>query len=252
MNALHKKQKGDRTIFKMLKSSIKDPFIAIKPSTKLIDFIKTLDDPTIDLPENLLTVYRTFTKDNQKRNVIKQPLPNIDYTKDEKSLLNSLNEDPSKAKDLESCLKSLSLNVKEDKDDDSSSDIESVSAHESDTKKSISKSRAKLNRAKERQKEISKLQLNLNDLKWIHQHLANKRPTDESVGYLHDMIAGSQLILPKNLLVERNPELEARCQRLKREQEEQSYRMMTKNVDCSRAHIPEDTIAYQSLYSIFN
>lgn len=234
----------------MLKSSINDPSIAIKPSSKLIDFIKTLDDPTIDLPKNLLTVYRTITKDNQKRNVINEPLPTIDYTKDEKSLLNSLN-DPSKTDNLDTCLKSLSLNVKEEEDKDSLSDIESVSAHESDTKKSISKNKAKLNRAKEWQKELSKLELNLNDLKWIHQYLVNKRKTDESIGYLHDLIAGSQLILPKNMIVERNPELEARCQRLKREQEEQSYRMMTKNVDCSRSHIPEDTIAYQSLYSIF-
>lgn len=238
----------------MLKSSIQDPSIAIRPSSKLIDFIKTLDDPTIDLPANLLTVYRNFTKDNQKRNVIEKPLPNIDYTNDETSLLNSLNDDPSKKDNFESCLKSLSLNVKqkeeEQEDEDSSSDIESVSAHESDTKKSISKNKAKLNRAKERLKELAKLELNLNDLKWIHQHLAIKRKTDESAGYLHDLIDGSQLILPRNAIVERNPELEARCQRLKREQEEQSYRMMTKNVDCSRSHIPEDTIAYQSLYSM--
>lgn len=235
----------------MLKSSIEDPSIAIKPSSKLFAFIKTLDDPTIDLPKNLLNVYRIFTKDIRKRNVVREPLPNIDYTNDEKSLLNSINADSTNADNLESCLKSLCLNVANE-DEDSSSDIESVSAHESDTANSIGKNKAKVNRAKERQKELSKLELNLNDLKWIHQHLAIARQTDESVGYLHDLIGGSQLILPKNVIIERNPELEARCQRLKRQQEEQTYRMMTKNVDCSRSHVPEDTIAYQSMYSIFN
>lgn len=229
----------------MLKNTIKDPSIAIKPSAKLIDFIKTLDDASIDLPENLLNVYRGFTKDNQMRTISREPIPSIAYTEVEKNLLNSLQNDVSKNDELDECLRSLNLKINDDDDDDSSSDVESLSVHD----KSISKNKARINRAKQRQKDLSKLYLSLNDLKWLHQYLANVRKTEESVGYLHELIADSQLILPKNVMIERNPELEARCQRLKREQEEQSYRMMTKNVDCSRTHIPEDTISYQSMVS---
>lgn len=232
----------------MLKTSIKDPSIAIKPSAKLIDFIKTLNDTSIDLPENLLNVYRTFTKDNQKRNIYTRPFSSINYTEHEKELLNKLQKDSVKNDELDSCLRSLSLNVANDDDDDdnnSPSDIESLSAHES-----IGKNKARQNRAKQRQKELGKLQLNLTDLRWLHQHLNDARKNNETIEYLHELLEGSQLILPKNVMVERNPELEARCQRLKREQEEQTYRMMTKNVDCVRTHAPEDTIAYQGLIQI--
>lgn len=44
----------------------------------------------------------------------------------------------------------------------------------------------------------------------------------------------------------RNPELEARVQRLKKEQEDREYRAMTKNVDTVRMRHPDDSIGYQS------
>lgn len=238
------RRERQNTNIKMLKNSIKDPSIAIKPSAKLIDFIKSLDDATIDLPENLLNIYRAYTKDTRDRKIYNQSFEPVVYSMDEQSLLQTLENDLSTNDGFEKCLNSLSLDVEEETE--SSSDVETVSEHES----KMSKNKAKQNRAKQRQKELSRLELNLNDLKWLHQYLSIARQQDDSVGYLHDLIDGAHLVLPRNVMIERNPVLEARCQRLKREQEEQSYRMMTKNVDCSRTHIPEDTIAYQSTKKI--
>lgn len=227
----------------MNKGSIKDPSIALKPSSKLVEFIKTLDDPSIDLPENLLKLYRAFTKDTSDRNIHQQPIPIQSYSKEEQKLLDGLRDESKQSSSIGQCLKSLSVSF--DNDEESSSDeIETLSADDS---KSTGKNQARKNRAKQREKELSRLTLTLTDLKWLNQYLAKLRETDESVSYLHELIEGSKLILPKNEVIERNPELEARCQKLRREQEEQRYRMMTKNVDCSRTQDPEETISYQSM-----
>lgn len=226
----------------MVKSSIKDQSISIKPSERLIYFIKSLDDVSIDLPENLLKVYGAFTQDTRKRNICKQTIPNKALTEDERKLLIALSDDTfQNTTDLQKCFESLSVNSNHDDKNDSTSEIEEmISAGER-----ISKHKARQIRAKQREKELSKLTLNLSDLKWLHQYLLIARRTDNSVGYLHELIEGSQLILPSNEFTERNPELEERCQRLKREQDDQRYRLMTRNVDCTRSYEPEDTISYQ-------
>ncbi|KAL1397837.1 hypothetical protein pipiens_009443 [Culex pipiens pipiens] len=53
------------------------------------------------------------------------------------------------------------------------------------------------------------------------------------------------LILPENEQQKRNAELEARCQKLRKEQEAREYEAMTRNVDNVRTHMPQDTIAFQ-------
>lgn len=228
----------------MSKGPIKNPSIAIQPAKKLIDFIKTLNNPSIALPENLLRVYQGFTLDKKERKIDHEPVPHPQLTTDDQNLLRKLTiEEP--AVDLGECLKNLALNATEETDDDSddsTSDLESVSKE----KKSNSKNRARRERIKQMKKEHSKLTLNLNDLRWLNRHLNEQRQIDENVGYLYELLEGSKLVLPQNEIIERNPELEARCQRLRREQDERSYKTMTKNVDCSRTHAPDDTIAYQS------
>ncbi|XP_055310233.1 transmembrane protein 199 isoform X2 [Sitodiplosis mosellana] len=207
----------------MVKVSIKDQSIGIKPSEKLIDFIKSsLNDVSIDLPENLLKVYEAFTQDIQKRNIYKQPIPTEALTEEERKLLIALSDDTfQNTTDLQKCLESLSVYTCHDDENNSNSEIEEIVSTGGER---ISKNKARQIRAKQREKELSKLTLNLSDLKWLHQYL---------------------LVLPSNEYTERNPELEARCQRLKREQDDLIYRLMTKNVDCSRSHEPEETISYQ-------
>ncbi|XP_055310232.1 uncharacterized protein LOC129573582 isoform X1 [Sitodiplosis mosellana] len=228
----------------MVKVSIKDQSIGIKPSEKLIDFIKSsLNDVSIDLPENLLKVYEAFTQDIQKRNIYKQPIPTEALTEEERKLLIALSDDTfQNTTDLQKCLESLSVYTCHDDENNSNSEIEEIVSTGGER---ISKNKARQIRAKQREKELSKLTLNLSDLKWLHQYLLGKRKTDNSISYLHELIEGSQLVLPSNEYTERNPELEARCQRLKREQDDLIYRLMTKNVDCSRSHEPEETISYQ-------
>lgn len=63
--------------------------------------------------------------------------------------------------------------------------------------------------------------------------------------YLHELLDVSQLILPRNEVVERNPVLEARIKILQKEQEEREYKAMTRNVDMTKKFAVEDTLAYQ-------
>uniref|UniRef100_A0A182VPU3 Endoplasmic reticulum-based factor for assembly of V-ATPase n=1 Tax=Anopheles minimus TaxID=112268 RepID=A0A182VPU3_9DIPT len=87
--------------------------------------------------------------------------------------------------------------------------------------------------------------LNLSDIKWLYTTLKEMRQTDPTVPYLQTLLSGCQLRLPTNPIQERNPELEARCKRLRKEQEDREYYRMTKNVDSIRKHMPEETISYQ-------
>lgn len=224
----------------MSKGPITNPSIAIQPSKVLIDFIKTLDDPSIALPENLLRVYQAFTSNTEERKIDRKPIPQPQFTADEEKRLKQLNDEKPSV-DLDECLKALALNGSTDSDD-------SISDLEADPKEENvkGKNKARRERAKQKEKELSKFTLNLNDLRWIHRYLNEQRAKGEDAVYLHELLNGSKLVLPQNDIVERNPELEARCQRLRREQNERTYQSMTKNVDCSRTHAPDDTISYQS------
>lgn len=81
-------------------------------------------------------------------------------------------------------------------------------------------------------------QICIADLEWLKAQSAIETP-------LHELLMGSEILLPQPVEIPRNSELEARIQRLKLEQQERDYRAMTKNVDNMRVKQPEDTIAYQ-------
>ncbi|XP_073817552.1 uncharacterized protein [Musca autumnalis] len=83
------------------------------------------------------------------------------------------------------------------------------------------------------------------DLRWLSQALGTLRSKGIVDVYLNDLLETCSLELPKNAIIERNPELEARCQKLRLEQQNLEYRKMTKDVDATLKHYPEDTIAYQ-------
>lgn len=93
--------------------------------------------------------------------------------------------------------------------------------------------------------EESKKFLLLEDLHWLKEFIDSENAkTDEKV-YFHELFEGSNLVLPENKEVPRNPELEKRCIKLKAQQENRVYKAMTKNIDNVRMRHPEDTIAYQ-------
>ncbi|XP_058836913.1 transmembrane protein 199 [Topomyia yanbarensis] len=87
--------------------------------------------------------------------------------------------------------------------------------------------------------------ISLADLKWLNQAMSRLRNDDPTVPYLHELMHDCEIILPENEIMERNPELEARCQKLRRQQEAKQYEAMTRNVDSLRTHHPQDTISFQ-------
>lgn len=84
--------------------------------------------------------------------------------------------------------------------------------------------------------------LDIADIKWLHANVVEGL----AEVFLHELVSGEDIVLPEPETLPRNPELEARIQRLKVQQMEREYRSMTKNVDSVRVNYPEDSIAYQS------
>lgn len=160
------------------------------------------------------------------------------FSKEEIKILNDL----PKNENTEFNLADLTIDYDDDSDDDELDEsIENLSS------KPMSKNQALKQKRLRREKERAKLTINLNDIKWLNNKLTEKRNADADFKlYLNQLLKGSRLVLPKNEILERNPELEARCVRLRLEQEQRMYNAMTKNVDSSRQKLPEDTISYQS------
>lgn len=80
--------------------------------------------------------------------------------------------------------------------------------------------------------------LTVSDVKWLKHNIELELP-------LHELLTKWDIEVPEPPVIPRNPELEARIQRLKVEQEERDYRSMTRNVDAVRMKHPEETIGYQ-------
>ncbi|XP_015436221.1 PREDICTED: transmembrane protein 199 [Dufourea novaeangliae] len=96
--------------------------------------------------------------------------------------------------------------------------------------------------SKDKQKD---LKLELDDIRWLNQYLEEHRKAKQENVYLHDLLEAADIELPTPKVTPRNPELEARVQKLKAQQDAREYRAMTKSVDSIRRELPEDTIAYQ-------
>ena len=83
----------------------------------------------------------------------------------------------------------------------------------------------------------------------IMQHLSIQTDNGEKV-YLHDLIKGSSIILPSPPPdPPRNKELEARVERLRKEQEQRQYNKMVHNVS-RKPEMKEETFASESKYNI--
>lgn len=85
--------------------------------------------------------------------------------------------------------------------------------------------------------------LRTDDLLWLYHNLNDRNL------YLHDLLKNSIILVPENKKVERNPELEKRCEQLKIQHENKLYKTMTKNVDNIRIRHSEDTIGFQRKFS---
>ncbi|KAK9889949.1 hypothetical protein WA026_008759 [Henosepilachna vigintioctopunctata] len=87
--------------------------------------------------------------------------------------------------------------------------------------------------------------LKIEDLRWLYEYIVEENIKNEKKVYLHELMENSELLLPENMEIPRNPELEKRCKQLRIQLENQKYQNMTKNIDNARKRLPEDTIGYQ-------
>lgn len=94
------------------------------------------------------------------------------------------------------------------------------------------------------QKDDEDVHLCLADIKWLQDHFVISHDNGR-LNSFHDLMIGCDVKLPEPEVQPRNQELEARIQRLKAEQADREYKAMTKNVDTTRVHEPEETISYQ-------
>lgn len=105
---------------------------------------------------------------------------------------------------------------------------------------------ASLRKSKRHKKEkVANATLKIEDLRWLNKYLKEHRKTDVEKIYLHELFDDSDVILPTPKETPRNPELEARIQKLTAQQNTREYQAMTKSIDSVRKFLPEDTLAYQ-------
>lgn len=91
----------------------------------------------------------------------------------------------------------------------------------------------------------SQATLNYTDVLWLKEFLDNYRNESKEKVYLHELLENAEVELPTPKVTPRNPELEARVQKLIAQQNEREYKAMTRSVDSVQKTFPEDTIAYQ-------
>lgn len=190
-------------------TTIKDTRIRVKASKELIDLLERNKNHLNELPENIRKFLQTQS--------VQLP-SNVEIIK----------EDSITQKSQAINLKLLKDLLKED--------VKEVVTKKAEDKKSTNKNNSK------------ELHLYLSDLRWLSNFLAKIRKDQGLEVYLNELLETCDLELPQNEVIKRNPVLEARCQRLREEQQNLEYRKMTKNVDAVLKHYPEDTVAYQSKY----
>ncbi|XP_019541384.3 uncharacterized protein LOC109412185 [Aedes albopictus] len=200
----------------MSKLPIKDPSVKIIPSAAFRKFITSHFSRDSLLP----LAIQNICKNNLSKcsGTDEEPGKTVEFTEEEQKFLKEQNEKNLQRKsDLEDVTE----------DSESAEDPEEILKPASAARKT------------------NTLSLSLNDLKWLHQALNRLRKDDPDVPYLHELMQDCEMVLPENEIQERNPELEARCQRLRKQQEAKEYEAMTRNVDNVRTLMPQDTISYQ-------
>lgn len=215
----------------MLKSTIIDTSVRIIPSENLVNFLKVHTKQEGLMPENVQEILgKTKIKEVLQETEIKP----LKFTQKELDALQELNQ---------TNVRTENSSQEPEIEDNSGSGVESIS-EESPQVKDVPVEPE----ITEKHIPDTRPYLSTSDLKWIFNLLQERRKIDPDIPYLNELLQGSEMILPENHYVERNPELEERCKRLRKEQEQREYNKMTKNVDNVRKRDPEDTIGYQSEY----
>ncbi|XP_017023603.1 uncharacterized protein [Drosophila kikkawai] len=201
----------------MLKSTIVDTRVRLVPSEKVLTFLDAQKEHFKLVPENVARLMKlkgyklpVSTKIIKDRDVPSQR-PKIDQDQ-LKKLIADIPDLPEKTADA----------------------MKPVSSQETEEDTEQDEPRTEI-------KDV----LYLSDLHWLTDVLHDLRREEHSEVFLHELIETCEMVLPENEIKQRDPELEARCQRLREEQQNREYHKMTKNVDAGLKNFPEDTISYQ-------
>ncbi|CAH0592290.1 unnamed protein product [Chrysodeixis includens] len=237
-----------------LKGSLVDTNLRIFPSNNLLDYIKTLpinNDVPIniarlvkgktyeakskhDLDEEVKIPVHLNSKDVENLNKIKAVIKIDDKAED------IVEEEPETEKEPVTAEKKEEIPITAEKTEEEGTDKDSLNK-DSEKDDSMEKSMEI-----EEDEVEDELYLTTSDIDWLYTHLQNqKKKGTENVPYLHTLLEGSDIKTPRNQRIKRNPVLEARCVKLRAQQEAREYRKMTKSVDNVRLRFPEDTISYQ-------
>lgn len=218
-----------------LKGSLVDTKLKIFPSDILKQFLKNVAGD--DVPTNILK----FTKNKNGL------LTKTDTEKLDQILLNN--------KDFENLNKIKTIVKKFENDIPPTEEPDNLSNPKFDDKDEEKCSKPIFKETSENGIEEGVLEardgpyLLTSDLDWLFSHLQKRRANGEKdLPYLHILLEGSYIETPQNKLLKRNPDLEARCVKLRAQQEAREYRQMTKSVDNVRMRFPEDSISYQCKY----
>lgn len=245
-----------------LQGSLVDTNLRIYPSNSLLNFIKTLniDD---NVPENIIKlvkgknyeVNRKVINDDAKTIPIYLDSKDIDNIQKIKSVVNkdeeieneefvNLTEEDQKVKDKES--KTASEIDSNEVKANSKNSLSNKSKLKKDDCNEKTKESKKNDKEHENNNEEDKLHLITSDIDWLYAHFQKlKSKGVKNVPYLYTLLEGAQIETPQNKVLKRNPVLEARCVKLRAQQEAREYRKMTKSVDNVRMRFPEDSISYQ-------
>lgn len=220
-----------------MKGPIQDVQVQIRPSKTLTEFICKLKTSE-PLPENIIRIREAEGIKHESKEVYDKYIPKKVLSEKQRETLKSI----SSGEDFNKLFGSTSklIDVFTVDDEENIENIESELKGDPPTS-----TKTKLNASKTKPNNKPDFLLNINDIRWIDQILEKHRAANECDDYIHELLVDSEVILPKNQFIPRNPELEARCVKLREQQQEREYRNMTKDVDATRQHLPEDTIAYQ-------
>ncbi|XP_045492444.1 uncharacterized protein LOC123691901 [Colias croceus] len=227
-----------------LKGSLVDTHLRIYPTKSFVNFLKTIP-VTKEVPSNIVHLINDENKctvtyiENVDTTTIQLTDKDYEHLKKVKEAMGKLNpEEDSPESELKT--KENDDNMVEDSNKDSKGDNDVE-----DSEDASDKEESQVKPEKEVLKEENKKFLITSDLDWLYVYMKGKRQKGEDIPYLHELLEGADIKMPDNQILKRNPDLEARCVKLRAQQEAREYRKMTKGVDNVRIRFPEDSISYQ-------
>lgn len=215
-----------------LTGSLVDTNLRIYPTDQLKAFLKTIK--TCDtLPHNIINVIKVTSKETSQS-----------YKNSEIKPVNLTSSDLKNIKSIKSIYSSTA-----EESDNEGKGVDKNETFNSESKDDDSSKNSRDKPSKEKLEKMAETKENFlvtSDLDWLYNYIKCRRNEgDKNIPYLHTLLTGVYVDVPENEVLKRNPVLEARCVKLRAQQEAREYRKMTKGVDNVRMRFPEETISYQ-------